>query len=427
MELTKNKRSGISLIVLVITIIIMIILAAAIILSLNSSGIIGKANQAKLSADKANAIEAASVALAEYQLEANVSENIAQTAEEYVKNKLKGNFEDRITENINILNDGTIQILPIIPTGFVVSPYNGENKVSEGLVIYEASLEDLKDITNEEAKKTYNQYVWVPIEETFERTAWKNEDLSNKYVEPLRAGIPYIEADISKYSSEIDQYNAMKASVKENGGFYIGRYEAGLPEGKTLDTIKKDGTDKPVSKKDAIVWTNLPFDTTYRRDETTYATLASLSYGDDTQNGCAKISKATYSNAERHLIYGVQWDATLRFVEDEEHNITNSSTWGNCYNYNDKVDSSKQVAGAGEEIKTAGFSENWKAKNIYDLAGNVWEKTYESNAGMKGSYRIIRGGAYKSYGSSFPAFAREAVHPGNAIDPYGFRMVIYIK
>lgn len=44
-NLRKNK-SGISLIVLVITMIVMIKLAAAIILSLSNSGIIGKANSA---------------------------------------------------------------------------------------------------------------------------------------------------------------------------------------------------------------------------------------------------------------------------------------------------------------------------------------------------------------------------------------------
>ena len=46
MKTRRTKKQGISLIVLVITIIVMIILAAAIILSLSSNGIIGKANNA---------------------------------------------------------------------------------------------------------------------------------------------------------------------------------------------------------------------------------------------------------------------------------------------------------------------------------------------------------------------------------------------
>ena len=52
MEIKQKK--GISLIVLVITIIVVIILAAAIILSLNSSGIIDKANESKSKSDAAS-------------------------------------------------------------------------------------------------------------------------------------------------------------------------------------------------------------------------------------------------------------------------------------------------------------------------------------------------------------------------------------
>ena len=51
MEELKNKR-GMSLIVLVITIILMIIIAGAIILSLNSSGIIERAHKAKTETEK---------------------------------------------------------------------------------------------------------------------------------------------------------------------------------------------------------------------------------------------------------------------------------------------------------------------------------------------------------------------------------------
>ena len=47
-------KKGISLIVLVITIIIMIILAGAVILSLNSSNVVAKANYAAVASDRAN-------------------------------------------------------------------------------------------------------------------------------------------------------------------------------------------------------------------------------------------------------------------------------------------------------------------------------------------------------------------------------------
>lgn len=60
-----NNKKGISLIVLVITIIVMIILAAAIILSLQSSGIIGKANEAKTKMNSATLKEVYSIKLME--------------------------------------------------------------------------------------------------------------------------------------------------------------------------------------------------------------------------------------------------------------------------------------------------------------------------------------------------------------------------
>ena len=64
-----KQKEGISLIVLVITIIVMIVLAAAIILSLSSSGVIGRANEAKTKSDTANAKQVVMMAEAEWKLD----------------------------------------------------------------------------------------------------------------------------------------------------------------------------------------------------------------------------------------------------------------------------------------------------------------------------------------------------------------------
>lgn len=58
-------KKGISLIVLVITIIVMIIIAGAIIISLNSTNIIDKANEAVTASDLANARNTAMLKYAE--------------------------------------------------------------------------------------------------------------------------------------------------------------------------------------------------------------------------------------------------------------------------------------------------------------------------------------------------------------------------
>jgi len=83
-----QKKKGISLIVLVITIIVMIVLAGAIILSLNNSGIIGKANEAVKSTDEATLKELAQLGWAEAYADG------ARTAEE-----LKVGVEKALEDN----------------------------------------------------------------------------------------------------------------------------------------------------------------------------------------------------------------------------------------------------------------------------------------------------------------------------------------
>ena len=84
-----NKKSGISLIVLVITIIIMIILAAAVILSLNSSNIVEKANQAKSNNDYANANELKSIAYAKWMLMSDAEQESYGSFSAYADQKLQ--------------------------------------------------------------------------------------------------------------------------------------------------------------------------------------------------------------------------------------------------------------------------------------------------------------------------------------------------
>ena len=75
----KNKK-GISLIVLVITIIVMIILAAAVVVSLNNTGIIGKANVAVKETNAKQIEDLAALAWADAYMEGARTESELQTA-----------------------------------------------------------------------------------------------------------------------------------------------------------------------------------------------------------------------------------------------------------------------------------------------------------------------------------------------------------
>jgi len=103
--ISKNKR-GISLIVLVITIIVMIILASAIILSLRSSGIIGRANEAKTKSDIANAKEVVSLAYAEWELDQASLKGTYSNFSAYATAKLvEAGFD---TESMYITEEGEL-------------------------------------------------------------------------------------------------------------------------------------------------------------------------------------------------------------------------------------------------------------------------------------------------------------------------------
>ena len=145
MKTKKTNKQGISLIVLVITIIVMIILAAAIVLTLNNSGIINRANEAVEKTDLAQIKKLAALKWSESYL--NNEEDISG----YVIEKLSEEGINTDKYEITVTNTGVDvaikEIVPgewadnvvaikdgvPIPKGFVASPYSDENKKQEAL------------------------------------------------------------------------------------------------------------------------------------------------------------------------------------------------------------------------------------------------------------------------------------------------------
>ena len=198
--------------------------------------------------------------------------------------------------------------------------------------------------------------------------------------------------------SLVQDYSDMIESIAKYKGFYIGRYE--------LSTKTENGKTIGIEQKDKISQT-----------ETSWYELY-------------KYSKniAGSENMQTRMIWGCQWDVTCKWLEDHNYDINNSSAWGNYSNYNTANNyaegSEKYEAGAGEKQET-GSSENWKANNIYDLAGNCYEWTQEANST---SSRAIRGGSYGSGGSIFPASHRGNGYPGvSSHNIIASRASLYIK
>ena len=178
----------------------------------------------------------------------------------------------------------------------------------------------------------------------------------------------------------VDEYKAMIESVSKYGGFYIGRYE-----------LSEAGVQKDKATLTNTNWYNL-----YKK--------------------CKELNAS--DKVETRMIWGCQWDVTMNWLissgaKTSDEVNKDSSTWGNYSNYNAANNYTEGTAGyeknAGSPQNT-GSSENWKANNIYDLAGNVWEWTQEASGDVS---RAIFGGCYRNDGSSSPVSSRSETYPGS--------------
>ena len=192
----------------------------------------------------------------------------------------------------------------------------------------------------------------------------------------------------------------MVSSVTKNKGFYIGRYEVG-----------KDKDNNVVVQKGVDVYNNIRW-----------------SNSDDMNN---EIGKAYENSVTSTLVYGIQWDATMQFFDNRYIDGIPTDYIANSYVSNS--------AGKGWYINnytTGNLShktgidltdENGKilnkVKNIYDMAGNVFEWTMEA---YKTYGRVCSGGSYGSSGSNFPASFRTYNSPSVSSDYLGFRIALYI-
>lgn len=336
-----------------------------------------------------------------------------------------------------------------IPKGFVASKATGENDKNNGLVIYEGT-DAVTDSNLTTARTTRNQYVWIPVEYSEFSRAIPSYNTETQMIEWNAPAGSWQEVTTTP------EYIEMSESIKKYGGFYIARYEAGIPSNIAVleqgnDTESKERAlslcsqgVKPVSMKEANVWNYMPWGTTDNSTTNIGGTdpIDKLS-GNQTADGAVKASRSVYPNVERltqyglspkltnntgvisTLCYAVCRDSVMRFVSDS----VNPST-GNPYItdstgmgwYRDNFSSNWYLT-TGKDVNTSAFN---KVKNIYDLGGNVLEWTMEAiNRGSTGTYtRTLYGGTYTGYS---PASYKTAGNPSDGSKKCGFRIMLYIK
>ena len=315
---------------------------------------------------------------------------------------------------VNAVESADKVVVPV-PKGYTASSVATENKVSEGFVIYENTngedkKEEVNDNNKDTARTTRNQFVWVPVANPSEMYGtdkdgkkWgKLYEFSASGITPLnwteQDGVmsitatsgsdSYREPDVvdsdSSNSITISQleteFNDMITSVEKYGGFYIGRYETGnLSQEKA--TVVKNNTD----------------------------------IGNQTWYSMYKKAKgiAVNNNVTSSMIWGSQWDATMRWMYNSGNEEKKKYTYDSRGKGNYSSDS---------PIAT-GSIEAYAVNNIYDMAGNVSDWTIEAYSTV---LRVTRGGNYSDDGSNGPASVRRSSNPTNSIDNYGFRVALYM-
>ena len=319
--------------------------------------------------------------------------------------------------------------------------------------------------------KNKNEYVWIEVPKTAEVYPTAGLKITNFTVDEYTA----IETDLHTYTNyyrngtsftdeypsdkvlagtglDSDAYTALKQkmlkSVYENGGFWIGRYEAGITTNRT--SASGTPTEVPLSKVGTVENPVYPY---------TYVTCSQA------QTLASKLS--TGKSYTSSLMFGVQWDLVLKHIETKEVEKgtalatiqsalrSDSKDWGNYSNatftinrgkyadyksytlsttwtpYNQttsnnfvNVSSVKQVqSGSDGILLTTGASDTCKKMNIYDLAGNVWEWTLEYSNYSYGPC-VIRAGSGIDSDSEPPTY-RMFDYTTNKYGLLGFRVSLF--
>ena len=347
-----KRNKGITLIALVITIIVLLILAGVTIATLTGeNGILSKASEASEETRKANAEEQVNLAVV-----ASIGEEgkiILKDLNNELRNIEGILYNDKPMSNMNRIKklpatvnvDGYDIIIDIeleetvpIPSGFY---HVGDTTVEEGYVISNVEGDDLNNT------KAGNQYVWIPVDgilgedgtiEDVKGTNGEKEILLGRYnfgasgIPSVYSGEDYKEETQEEHTASgylntvAKDIEGFIDSVRENGGYYIARFEA-----------SKASNNKAESKYDKPVWVNI------------------------TQPSAASACQNLYSGVNSDLINSYAWDTAILFIQK----------------YSGDEDYSLEVSKGTPVLQNTGKTSDVRC-NIYDLGLNCYEFSTET-------------------------------------------------
>ena len=387
MEKNLKQNKGITLVALIITIVVMLILVAVSVNVVVKSNLIGTAEK---TVDKYNKV-------AEEEGNSGVIEIDGKkynSIDDYINlSSINIPGGTRVTEPIEYkVGDKTA----IIPAKFTVSGIDSERTIEGGLVIYLIPEKELKNVKWDGTEKTkYDQFVWVPVTDANKmfmcqaKTADSECNLkiegnevicqTHKTADATKskkmAGRLYATSTGNNFNSSLtnqtynansglrepatinadstnnieltklqEEYNNAVKKVIESKGFWIGRYEtSGMSRSNdeiVVNIVAGKGTSDGINY---VGWYDM-----YKQQQ---------NYGNKKILDTTKIQST--------MIFGAAWDQTMIFA--------------NCATETTPTKSYSEVV--------TGNVEGDCYKNIYDLCGNLYERTTEADNAYDRVYR----------------------------------------
>ena len=415
-----KKNKGITLVALVVTIVVLLILAGASInLVLGDNGIIAKAKEAQRKSAEASQNDLIGMNELAQQLEEKINGSTGSGS----GNGGAGGKTEPETVPYLPSDDFHYDTSTSVDTGFIIADSNGNEYV---WVVVPRTTAVYK--TTGLGKTTFTDADYRSIEtdlKNYTSTYGTTDDFSDTW---------YADTNNEGWLTEAEYKtlkNDMLKSVYENGGFYVGRYEAGIVENRTLygptnsdGKYTIEGMPTPVTKADAYPYT--------------WVTRTQA------QNLASNVNSGTKTSS---LMFGVQWDLVLAFMHNKgniaDSTLTsNSTTIGNYKNnlWTIKNANAKYSTDYGRTftacpnpfkkdadskiLLTTGADSSFSVQNIYDIAGNVYEWTLEltSNTDVPCA---SRGGGCVDTGSDAPAADRISFSTGSSNSGFGFRVSLF--
>ena len=436
----KNAK-GITLIALVITIIVLLILAGVTIVTLTGdNGILKKAGDAKIQTKQAKEDENLKIAIAgSYGTDGKLNlkdlkDNLENQKISYTDSdkfplevtvngeKKKIDANGNVTVKLESVADSKTKGTVFNDTTTLEDTYGNQVKIPKGFKIADDSATDVTGgIVIEDATYTNtigSQFVWIPVgtgenaikkannktvDIALDRYKFTTEDSSVSYKEDTTA------SHEKDYKNAIaNDIEAFKTSVKNNHGYYIGRYEAGVVgydssvstsnNNSEVDWTGYTGNNiKLVCKKGQQVWNYV------------------------TQNRASKLSRDMYKKSEpkvkSDLINSYAWDTAIVFIQECG---TESSTYSQTVGQSSINTSAPQTTGTNKLKATDKVD---KQCNIFDMAGNCREWTTETYSNPNDPC-VFRGGYYEN-GAAYTSYRNKGSK--STADSYSsFRPLLYL-